>query len=79
MKKTTKQTEKNKDMDTMRPEYDFSNAVRGVTSARYNEGKNIVVIAPDISDLFPDSESVNEALRALAKIIRPRCGTSIKA
>ena len=79
MKKTTKQTEKNNDKDTMRHEYDFSNAVRGVTSARYNESRNIVVIAPDISDLFPDSESVNEALRALAKIIRSRCGTSIKA
>jgi hypothetical protein len=78
MKKTNNQNEKDKDIDTMRPEYDFSNAIRGITSARYNEGKNIVVIAPDIFDLFPDSESVNEALRALATVIRHRCEASVK-
>ena len=30
--------------DTMRPEYDFSRAVRGVTAARYAQGANIDVI-----------------------------------
>jgi hypothetical protein len=32
------------------------------------EGTNIVLIAPDLLDTFPDSESVNEALRTLKKI-----------
>ena len=54
----------------MRPEYDFSNAVRGVTAARYAEGANIVMIDPDVLDVFPDGTSVNEALRALAPIVR---------
>ena len=58
--------------DTMRREYDFSAAVRGVTAARYAEGTNVVVVGNDILDVFPDSASVNEALRALAPVIRHR-------
>ena len=37
----------------MRPEYDFSRAVRGATAARYREGANIVVIDPSVLDVFP--------------------------
>ena len=29
---------------------------------------NIVALAPDVAAVFPDSEAVNEALRALVKI-----------
>jgi hypothetical protein len=32
------------------------------------QGTNIVLIAPDLLDTFPDSEAVNEALRSLKKI-----------
>ncbi len=32
------------DRDTMRPEYDFAQAVRGATAARYAEGANLVQI-----------------------------------
>jgi len=60
------------DRDTMRPEYDFSKAVRGVTAARYREGTNIIVLDPSLMDVFPDSEAVNEALRALAPVLRRR-------
>lgn len=56
--------------DTLRPEYDFSRAVRGVTAARYTEGANVVVIDPEVLDVFPDGTSVNEALKALAPVIR---------
>lgn len=56
----------------MRPEYDFSKGVRGATAARFREGTNIVVLDPDVMDVFPDSEAVNEALRALAPVIRRR-------
>lgn len=61
--------------DTLRPEYDFSRAVRGVTAARYAQGANVVVIDPDVLDVFPNGPSVNEALRALAAVIRQRRGT----
>jgi hypothetical protein len=60
------------DQDTMRPEYDFSDAVRGATAARYAQGANVVVIDPDVLDVFPDGPAVNEALRALAPVIRQR-------
>jgi hypothetical protein len=58
------------DTDTMRPEYDFSGATRGVTAARYAEGSNVVVIDADVRDVFPNAASVNEALRALAPLLR---------
>jgi hypothetical protein len=58
------------DSDTMRAEYDFSGATRGVTAARYAEGSNVVVIEADVRDVFPSAASVNEALRALAPLLR---------
>ena len=58
------------DRDTLRPEYDFSRAVRGATAARYAKGANVVVIDPELMDVFPDGPTVNEALRALAPVIR---------
>jgi hypothetical protein len=58
--------------DTLRAEYDFSQAVRGATASRYARGANIVVVDPKVLDVFPDGASVNEALRALAPVIRRR-------
>ena len=49
----------------MRAEYDFSQGVRGKYAARYAEGSNVVVLCPDVAEAFPDSESVNAALRML--------------
>ncbi len=51
-----------------RPNLDFSKGVRGKYYDRMQAGTNIVLIAPDLLDTFPDSESVNEALRTLKKI-----------
>ncbi len=45
-------------------EYDFSKGVRGKYAARY-AGSNVVVLEPDVARTFPDSKSVNAALRAL--------------
>ena len=58
------------DEDTMRPEYDFSQGIRGVTARRYAQGANVVVVSPDVLDVFPDGAAVNEALRALAPVLR---------
>ena len=60
------------DKDTMRPEYDFSEAKRGVTARRYAEGANVVVVSPEVLDVFPDGAAVNEALQALAPLLRHR-------
>lgn len=53
----------------MLDEYDFSSGVRGKYAKRYEKGSNIVVLDPDVAKVFPDRESVNKSLRALAKII----------
>ncbi|MBI5141853.1 MAG: hypothetical protein HZA20_06635 [Nitrospirae bacterium] len=56
----------------MLDEYDFSGGVTGKYAKRYAEGANVVVIDPDILEYFPDHDSVNDALRGLAAIIRRR-------
>jgi hypothetical protein len=58
--------------DEMRAEYDFSKAVRNPYAARYAAGSNIVVLDPDVAAKFPNSASVNEALRSLASVIASR-------
>jgi hypothetical protein len=56
----------------MLAEYDFSKGVRGKYAKRYAEGTNIVVLSPDVAQVFHDSESVNEALRVLVKVARQK-------
>jgi hypothetical protein len=71
MKKSKKRTRPtSSDEDTMRREYDFSKAVRGVTAARYAEGTNVVLLDPDVAEIFPDTRAVNEALRTMARVTR---------
>ena len=41
-----------------------------MTAGRYREGSNVVVVDPAVLDVFPDEDSVNEALRALAEVVR---------
>jgi hypothetical protein len=50
-------------------EYDFRGAVRGKYFRRYLAGSNVVVLAPDVAKDFPDTESVNSALRTLGELI----------
>ena len=69
MRKTSRRMRRN-ERDTMRPEYDFSAAVRGGTAARYAQGANIAVIDPRVLDVFPDGAAVNRTLRALAPVLR---------
>jgi hypothetical protein len=58
---------KSKRSPRMRRQYDFSGGVRGRYAAKYAKGSNVVVLDPDVAELYPDSRSVNKALRALAK------------
>lgn len=58
----------------MLDEYDFSGGVRGKYAARFARGSGVVVLDPDVAQVFSDSESVNQALRALAGIIRQQSG-----
>ena len=55
----------------MLDEYDFSGGVRGKYVDRFPKGSNVVVVLePDVAQVFKDSESVNRALRDLAAIIQ---------
>ncbi len=54
----------------MLEEYDFSNGIRGKYVSRFKEGSNVIILDPDIAEIFNDSESVNNALRSIAYIIR---------
>jgi hypothetical protein len=54
--------------DDMLPEYDFRGGVRGKYARDYGRNRNLRVLDPDLLDVFPDSESVNEALRALLRV-----------
>ena len=54
----------------MRPEYDFSEGVRGKYAEQYRSGTNVILLEPDVAKAFPDANSVNEALRALLAVAR---------
>ena len=76
---------KTKVSDEMRPEYDLSKMKlvgRGIYAKRYRSGTNLVLLEPDVRRAFPDDESVNEALRMIAKtakmLVRPVRRSSAK-
>lgn len=52
----------------MREEYDFTGGARGKYVDRYRRGINVALIDPELAEAFPDSKSVNDALRALVAI-----------
>jgi DNA-binding NtrC family response regulator len=57
----------------LRSEYtrsDFGALVRGKYVEQLRERSNVVVLDPEITDLFPNGASVNAALRALAEIAK---------
>jgi hypothetical protein len=65
-----KKIEKRQAKDELRGEYDLSKlkgGVRGKYAARYREGTNLVLLAPDVAAHFRDGESVNKALRGLIR------------
>ncbi len=73
MKTKSKKEDKNNDL---RPEYNLKlllkDGVQGKYSERYREGTNIVLLAPDVAEVFPTEKSVNEALRLVIKLTKIR-------
>ena len=67
MKKVKREME-----DELRPEYDLrSLQVRKLGPGRKGFGE-IVRLEPDVAEVFPDAEAVNEALRFLIRITREK-------
>ena len=63
-----KKASTHKKADELRPEYDLSKlkgGVRGKYYERARAGTNLVLIEPDLANVFPDTDAVNRALRLL--------------
>lgn len=60
----------NLDDDDDIPEQDFSTAEQGRHFQRYWASQGLVEIAPELRELFPTGQPVNEALRLLLSIKR---------
>lgn len=57
----------------LRAEYkrsDFGALIRGKYAQRLHASSNVVILDADVSELFPNAEAVNAALRSLAEIAR---------
>ena len=62
-----KQSELEHDLD-MLDNYDFSQGVRGKYVQRFAQRSNVVVLSPDLAEIFPDSDSVNAARLLLVEV-----------
>ncbi len=62
------------EIEEMLTEYDFSGGIRGKYAGQFTKDAVMVVLDPDVAEVFPDPKSVNNALRALGDIIRDRGG-----
>ena len=57
--------------DELRPEYDLASLqVRKLGPGRKSFGGSVVRLEPDVAEVFPDADSVNEALRFLIRITK---------
>lgn len=68
----TKKSAKPELEDDLRPEYDLrsllKSGVQGKYADRYAAGTNLVLLAPDVAEVFPSADSVNEALRLVIQL-----------
>jgi hypothetical protein len=64
--------DKETDKDELRPEYkraDFPGGlVRGKYANRLKKSSNIIVLRPEVAQVFPNEEAVNKALLSLIDI-----------
>ena len=63
------------DDDEMREEYDFSSmkgGVRGKYAREFEKNAITILLDSDVAKIFPNSQSVNEALRTLARVLKHR-------
>ena len=57
--------------DRLRPEYDLKSLqVRKLGPGRKSFGGSVVRLEPDVAEVFPSAESVNEALRFLIRVTK---------
>ena len=59
--------------DELRAEYgrsDFAGLIRGKYVDRLRESSNVVVLDPEVAELFPNEAAANAALRSQAEIAK---------
>lgn len=59
--------------DELRPEYrreDFGIMVHGKYASRLREASSVVVLDPEVAEVFPNAKAVNDALRGLLELAR---------
>ena len=54
----------------MQAHYDFSGGQWGRYAHLFPQKSGVIILSPDMAAIFPDSDSVNEALRTLVKALR---------
>ena len=74
MKKTVTTKKPKKGADELRQEYRFNyrKARPNRFAARYKKGSRVVVLDPDIAQVFTTPATVNAVLRALLETMPPR-------
>jgi hypothetical protein len=68
--------------DWLRPEYkrsDFGEFVRGKYASRLRTATNVVVLDPQVAEVFPNDEAVNNALRGLIELARASAGRTSRS
>lgn len=68
--------------EEMRKDYrreDLGVGVRGKYYNEYKKGTNLVLLSPDVAAVFPDDNSVNDALRNLMKVAKQTLSTTMRS
>jgi len=60
--------EKTSDEDPLDGDIDFSNVRPNPFARDYGRNRNLRVLSPDLLELFPNSDSVDEALRQFIRL-----------
>jgi hypothetical protein len=68
--KTKKMRARQVGLDEVLREYDFSRSRPNKYASRYAKGNIVVTLDPDVAAVFPGAREANDALRALAGVIR---------
>lgn len=66
-------------IDEVRAEYkrsDLGRGVRGKYLKSYQAGTNLILLSPDVAEVFHDEAAVNEALRSLIKVAHTSVGST---
>ena len=69
-KENTKKGTVPDEIDEMLPHYDFTGGVRGKYADRVRKATNFVLLDPDVQEMFPNSDAVNRALRAVGELVK---------